>query len=179
MYDSEFLIKEAIENGFSQACVLNNKALVFMPEVRQMCSANRCKQYNTNWSCPPGCGTIEDSAKKAAKYSFGILVQTIGQLEDEFDFETMGETSEKHKKNFAALVEKLKQRYDDVLPMGAGPCDICKKCTYPDAPCRFPDKAITAMEAYGLFVSKVCEMSGIPYNNGKNTVTYTSVYLLK
>jgi predicted metal-binding protein len=178
-YDSAILTREALEEGFSQAGELNVAALVFMPEIREMCSADRCHQYNKNWRCPPGCGSIEDAAKRAAEYSFGILVQTTGRMEDDFDYETIQETGGRHKKNFASLVEKLRGRYADILPMGAGTCTICEKCTYPDAPCRFPDKSISSMEAYGLWVSKVCELSGIPYNYGKSTITYTSCYLLR
>jgi len=179
MYDTELLKKEALEIGFSQAGQLNVDALHFMPEVRAMCNADKCHSYGRNWCCPPGCGTLEESAEKAARFSYGIIVQTIGQMEDDFDYETIMGAGEKHKRNFALLVEKLKERYDDILPMGAGACTLCEKCTYPAAPCRFPDKAIIAMEAYGLWVSKVCELSGIPYNNGKQTITYTSCYLLK
>jgi predicted metal-binding protein len=173
------LVREALETGFSQAGELSMKALIFMPEVREMCSADKCRQYNKNWRCPPGCGSVEEAAQRAAEYSTGVLVQTIGRLEDDFDYDTMSETGEKHKKNFAALVEKLKPRYADILPMGAGTCSICETCTYPDAPCRFPEKSVSSMEAYGLWVSKVCEMSSIPYNNGPLTITYTSCCLFK
>ena len=178
-YDIEMLIKEAIDDGFSQAGELNVAALEFMPEVREMCSVDRCHQYGKNWRCPPGCGSIEEAAQQAAQYSCGVLVQTIGKMEDDFDYETIQSTGGKHKDNFTALVDKIKKRYPDMLPMGAGTCTICETCTYPDAPCRFPDKSISSMEAYGLWVSKVCELSGVPYNNGKQTITYTSCYLLK
>jgi predicted metal-binding protein len=178
-YNTAELAQEALDTGFSQAGELNVSALVFMPEIRQMCNANRCHQYGKNWRCPPGCGSIEEAAEYAAKYSYGILVQTIGNMEDDFDYETIEATSDKHTKNFFALVEKLKARYGDILPMGAGACMLCKTCTYPDAPCRFPDKAISSMEAYGLWVSKVCELSGLPYYYGNQTIAFTSCYLLK
>jgi len=179
VYDTKALVQEALDAGFSQAGELNVKSLVFMPEIREMCSADRCRQYNKNWRCPPGCGSVEEAAERAAQYSYGIIVQTIGYMEDEFDYETIQETGAKHKKHFAELVAELKPRYPDMLPMGAGTCEICEKCTYPDEPCRFPERSISSMEAYGLWVSKVCEISGIPYNNGKHTITYTSCYLLK
>ena len=178
-YDTDTLVSEAIDAGFSQAGELNVKSLVFMPEVRAMCNADRCRQYGKNWRCPPGCGSVEEAAQRASQYSYGIIVQTIGLMEDEFDYDTIKETSEKHKKNFYALVDGLKIRYPDMLPMGAGTCELCEICTYPGAECRFPDRSMSSMEAYGLWVSKVCELSGIPYNNGRNTITYTSCYLLK
>jgi len=178
-YNTDELVNEAKETGFSQAGELNISALVFMPEVRDMCTVDRCHQFGKNWRCPPGCGSIEEAAERAAQYSYGLLVQTIGKMDDDFDYDTIKATSDKHKKNFSDLVRKLKERYSDILPMGAGTCDLCEKCTYPDAPCRFPDRSISSMEAYGLWVSKVCELSGVPYYNGKATITFTSCYLLK
>ena len=178
-YNTQEFINRALDEGFSQAGELNTEALVFMPEVRDMCSADRCRQYNKNWCCPPGCGRIEAAAEKAAKYSYGVLVQTVGNMDDDFDYETIQATSEKHKHSFRSLIDSLRKQYDDILPMGAGTCELCEECTYPDAPCRFPDKAIPSMEAYGLWVSKVCELSGVPYNNGPKTITYTSCFLLR
>lgn len=178
-YDIQSLIEEALAAGFSHAGELNTESLVFMPEIRQMCNAEACPQYDTNWRCPPACGSIEDAAEQAARYSFGVIVQTTGKMEDHFDYEAMTTTGKEHKEHFASLVKDLKTRYDDILPMGAGTCTICEKCSYPDEPCRHPDDAISSMEAYGLWVSKVCELSDIPYNYGELTVTYTSCYLLK
>ena len=73
-YSVEELKKLALEEGFSNAGQLNLKALVFMPEVRQMCSADKCHAYGRNWRCPPACGTLEESAALAAQYSFGMIV---------------------------------------------------------------------------------------------------------
>ena len=178
-YNTQELIQEALDTGFSQAGELNVSALVFMPEVRDMCSADLCKMYGKNWRCPPGCGSIESAAERAAAYSYGILVQTIGRMEDDYDYETIQEAGDRHKDNFALLIKAVKEEFVDVLPMGAGTCTLCESCSYPDAPCRFPEESISSMEAYGLWVSKVCELSGVPYNNGPQTITYTSCYLLK
>ena len=51
-------------------------------------------------------------------------------------------------------------------------CDLCDKCTYPDAPCRFPNRAHGSLEGYGIFVSEIAKIAGINYINGANTVTY-------
>lgn len=178
-YSVEELKELAFKYGFTHAGELNVKALVFMPEVREMCRADRCHAYGKNWHCPPACGSIEEASARAAQYSFGMIVQTVGKMEDEFDFETIQETSKAHSESFIQMMRALKQRYPDILGMGAGTCQRCKSCTYPDAPCRFPDDAYSSMEAYGLWVSKVCELSSIPYNYGKNTLAFTSCYLLR
>ena len=44
-------------------------------------------------------------------------------------------------------------------------------------PCRYPTKRLSSMEAYGLLVSDVCTRSGLAYNYGARTMTYTSCVL--
>lgn len=177
MSDCGTLIKEALEQGFSFACELNVGTLEFMPEVRAMCAADRCQSYGRSWNCPPGCGTVEEAAQRASAFKQGILVQTIGQLEDDFDWEGIEAAHQTHRVNFEAFTAKLRGRFSDLMPMGVGACSICEECTYPDAPCRYPERAVPPMEAYGLFVSKVCTLSGAKYNNGPQTITFTSCYL--
>lgn len=178
-YPIEELKKLALEYGFTHVGELNIKALVFMPEVREMCRADRCHAFGKNWRCPPACGSIEEASARAAQYSFGMILQTVGQMEDDFDLETIQSTGKKHAESFIAIMRELKKKYPDILGMGAGTCQRCKTCTYPDAPCRFPEDSYSSMEAYGLWVSKVCELSGIPYNYGPHTLAYTSCFLLK
>ena len=61
--------------------------------------------------------------------------------------------------------------------LGCEGCDICEKCTYPDAPCRFPEKAIPSIEACGISVVELSKLIGLNYNNGPCTVTYFCMIL--
>ena len=178
-YNIDELISEALEIGFSHAGRLNMDALVFMPEVREMCSADRCHKYGKSWTCPPACGTLEDITQLASTFTSGLIVQTTGELEDEFDAETTMQAAADQGESFKKFYKLIKDRFDGILPMGSGGCSVCGTCTYPGAPCRHPDLAFPSMEAYGLWVSKVCEISEIPYYYGKNTITYTSCFLFK
>lgn len=175
---TEEIISLALDCGFSQAGEINMEKLEFLPEVREMCAADRCRLYGRRWTCPPACGTLEETAAQAARYHRGILVQSTAQLEDEFDVETMQALEKQQKARFSTLVERLRSIWPDCLPMAAGGCSLCETCTYPDAPCRFPEQAIPSMEAYGLFVSRVCEQSGMKYYYGPRTMTYTSCVLI-
>lgn len=166
------------EIGFSHAGELKVEALRFLPEVREMCAADRCHNYGKCWTCPPGCGTLEEISRKAAGYRHGVLVQSAGEMEDDFDVECMMETEQRQKERFAALVERVRAALPGCLPMASGACQICGECTYPNEPCRFPDRAIPSMEAYGLVVSEICQQSGLPYYYGPKTITYTSCILL-
>jgi len=165
--------------GFDRSGRLNMAALEFRPEVRQMCAADRCGGYGKNWGCPPNCPSTEEMNRAVKAYSRGLLVQTVGQLEDDFDYEAMVEAEARHSRSFIHMAACLREQGLEFLPMGAGICRICPKCTCPDAPCRFPQLAYSSMEAYGLWVSDVCEKSGLAYYSGPLTVTYTSCFLFK
>jgi predicted metal-binding protein len=55
----------------------------------------------------------------------------------------------------------------------------CKTCTYPDAPCRFPEKMSASMEALGMVVSDVCKDNKLPYYYGAGTLTFVGCVLLE
>ncbi len=121
---------------------------------------------------------MEECEKRVRRYHRGILVQTVGELEDSMDGEGMIETENAHKEHFFQLEEKLRTYYPQMLPIGSGACTRCTSCTYPDAPCRFPDKTFASMEAYGMLVTQVCQDNGLAYYYGPCTIAYTSCFLL-
>ena len=111
----------------------------FSPELRTLCEMNSCGAYGTNWGCRPGCGEVDELARKAQEYPRGIVYQYVG----------------------------------------AGGCNLCPECTYPDDPCRFPDRKNVSVEACGINVSVLCAKCGLEYIHGPNTVTNTGVVLFK
>lgn len=173
------LMTLAEENGFSHCAYANMAAFAPLAEVRKMCEANRCGKFGSNWACPPGCGTLEQAADAIASFNGGIIVQTTGLLADEFDYDGMQEIARRHKKSFESFARQARILIPDCLPLTAGTCTICAKCTCPDRPCRFPSKRLSSMEAYGLWVSDICLKSGLEYNYGEKTMTYTSCVLYK
>ncbi len=173
----EHLVDEALSFGFSHAAMLDSATLVLRTEVRDMCAANRCHLYGKSWMCPPALGSLEESAKAISGYRRGLIVQTTGELEDDFDYETMRDTGSKQKERIQAFRRVLEARYPNLLAMTCGGCELCDSCTYPDAPCRHPEDALSSMEAFGLVVSDVCRDNGIAYYYGPKTITYTGCYL--
>ncbi len=169
----------AEECGFDISEKLDVSTLDYRQDVRDMCSPSLCPQgYGHSWSCPPVAPALEDLQSRTEGLTQGIIVQTIGQLEDSYDFETIMETTHKHGKAFALLAKKIAEETDgESLPLGAGACPLCSPCTYPDADCRYPERMITSMEASGLLVNDVCTKNGLLYNNGENTITFTSCCL--
>lgn len=172
-------IKLALDLGFEAATELNAESLRAMPEVRAMCASDRCSVFGTRWACPPGCGSLENCRKRMESYATGVLVQTVGKIEDSFDAEGIAEANRIHGKRFRLLTRMVRAAQPDCLPLSAGTCTRCEVCTYPDKPCRFPKKMFSSMEAYGLLVSDVCKESGMPYYRGPGTITFTSCILLE
>ena len=171
------LAELAQRNGFSHFAPLNMHALTPLEAVREMCAADRCGCFGQNWACPPGCGSLEHVSKRLSACKSGVLVQTTGTLADEFDYDGITALMGQHRRRFTDFARQVRLLYPDCLPLSAGPCLICHRCTYPHRPCRFPNKRISSMEAYGLLVSDVCIRSGLQYNYGPNTLTYTSCVL--
>lgn len=175
-YDEIF--DAASEIGFTHAVPMDPKTLELKPEVRQMCKSNTCGEYGKRWSCPPGCGSLELCQEKIASYRCGILVQTVGVLEDELDGEGMMEAERVHKEHFLTLYDLLREQFPRVLALGAGCCTWCKSCTYPHAPCRFPEKQTASMEAYGILVLEACRANSLAYYYGRRMIAYTGCFLL-
>ncbi len=169
----------AAGQGFECMGTCSAKDLVAREEVRSMCAANTCNMYEHSWACPPACGEIADFQKQMNEFDRCLVVQTVAEMEDDFDVETMQEAGDAQKRRVLDLVEAIDAAglSDEVMVLSAGTCTLCKECTYPDAPCRFPAKRLVSMEAAGLVVSEVCNKADIPYNHGPLTMTYSGCVL--
>ena len=178
-YDYEAISKTAKKCGFTHYAPLDVSTLEFLQEIRDMCNSDQCRNYNKSWSCPPACVSLDEMRERVKKYTKGILVQTVGDLEDSLDWDGIMETGARHKENFGKMRTELNKDHSSLLAMGAGECKLCETCTYPDEPCRFPDKMEVSMEASGLFVSKVCTDNDLKYNYGAEKIAFTSCFLME
>ena len=165
--------------GFSASSPVDPSVLEFKQEVRDMCAADKCRSYNKSWSCPPACGSLEEITIQCQPYTRGLVVQTTTQLESSFDFEGISDLGRRHSDSMLKMADTLAEKGLDFLPMGAGSCRRCESCTWPDSPCRFPEKVFPSMEACGLIVSETCTAASLPYYYGQDTMTYVGTFLLK
>ncbi len=158
-----------------QAGFINPKDIPFSEWVVETCAKNQCGMYGKTWQCPPGVGTLKQLKAKCLAFSKAIVFTTCHQLEDSFDIEGMHEGRIKHEKITDQTVKFFKGKSIRVL--SAEGCKLCEKCTYPTAPCRFPEKARSSVEANGISVVDLAKQMGINYKNGNNTIIYFSVIL--
>lgn len=169
-------LEKAKAIGFDAAVPMDPQTLTAREDVRAMCAADKCGAYSKNWTCPPACGTVAQCQEKMRGYKNGILLQTVGRMTKTVDSRCYRETEGWHMQNFYAFAGEIRKVYPNALCLGAGGCRVCGKCAYPDS-CRFPEKAMSSMEGYGLFVTQVCRDAGVPYHYGERTVTYTACVL--
>ncbi len=169
-------IAKALDIGFDTAAPLDIATLKPRADVRDMCSADRCRAFGKNWTCPPHCGTLAECEARIRGYSKGILLQTVGKTEKKIDTKAYRRTEARHLELFHLLSRLVREIHPDALCLGSGGCRICKECAFPH-PCRFPEQACSSMEGYGLFVTQVCRDNGIAYYHGEKTITYTACIL--
>ncbi|WP_461256515.1 DUF2284 domain-containing protein [Treponema sp. R80B11-R83G3] len=169
------LLSAVVTTGVSvhEKAILPVTALTFSPTLLDSCKTNVCGNYNKSWVCPPACESVEEQKKKILSYKSFLVFTTMHALEDSFDYEGMTKGRELH----LLLASELKKILD--IPVyGAGNCPVCKTCAFP-SPCPFPEKKISSVEAAGIDVTSLSKAANIVYNNGKNTVTFFSIALIR
>ncbi len=181
MQDFSFLCEIARQAGFVNAGIIAVEKIPFDPGFRKACEANQCGNYGKCWTCPPDVGEIDDLIRQAKQYRWAVVYQTIGQLEDSYDFEEMMEAGSRHQSNTRTFIEQTSKIWKgDFLHLSAGGCRCCARCAKLDnQPCRFPDQALASLEAYGVAVSELAPKVHMKYVNGVNTVTYFGMCLFQ
>lgn len=153
--------------------------LVFHPEIRAICEGNSCRNYDRSWACPPAVGTLEECRARCLRYARFLLVSRGYPLEDSWDFQGMGQAHRDFQRQMDRLGEAL------AVPEGASPplllsnegCIRCPSCTWPHAPCRFPEKLHPSLEGFGFVVSELAKAAGIPYRMESGVIYFGAVLL--
>lgn len=177
--DFKSLVEAALDLGAYKAAVIPVADVQFDRAFRAMCESNACGNYNMCWMCPPHVGDIDELTRRARGFDWILVYQTVGQLEDSYDFEGMMEAAQTHNllsRELAKCFEALP--FSRKLHLNAGGCHVCPVCAKRTGePCRHPDLAMPSLEVYGINVSELAKASGMQYINGQNTVTYFGALL--
>lgn len=175
------MAEQAKALGAANAAVIPVAQITFDPVFRSYCEANTCGNYGKSWRCPPDEGPIDELIAKAKSFEWAVVYQTIGTLEDSFDFEGMLEAGKHHN----ALARSLNTAWADLpfearMHLGAGGCRMCEVCAKRTGePCRHPQDSMSSLETYGINVSALASTCGMNYINGKDTVTYFGAYFVR
>lgn len=168
------IIEKIISLGAHKAGFVEVADIKFDPAFRKLCESNACGNYNRSWMCPPCMGEMNALIAQAKAYKHALVYQTVDPLEDSYDFEGMMDAG----KRMNDLTQKIRDTLGDEfgehpLRLGAGGCRLCEKCAkITNEPCRYPDKAMSSLETFGVDVSALAALAGMKYINGQDTVTY-------
>jgi len=175
------LITQILSLGAAHAAVIPVSSITFHPEFRMMCESNACGMFGKSWMCPPHVGGAQALIQEAQAYRTAVVYQTIHPLEDSFDIEGMLEAGKQQNLLARAIQRQMRAVFDkQFLHLGAGGCRLCQTCALASRqPCRFPDEALSSLEAYCIDVSQLAQSAGMNYLNGANTVTYFGLLLLE
>lgn len=173
------LIALAKSIGFTNAEWVDASQIVCDRRFREQCAANACGVYGKCWMCPPDIGDIDELISQVKSYKRGLLYQSIFTLEDSFDFEGMQEGGREQSRRSRLLDDALRSEgYEGYLHLSKGGCGVCSPCAkVKGEPCRFPDRALSSLEGYGINVSATVKSTSMKYINGVNTVTYFGIVL--
>ncbi len=174
---SALALREVYRAGFQDAGVLKTGDLRFHSEVRAICQENRCRGYGGSWACPPAVGTPEECRARVKSFDKLLLFSKAYLLADSMDLAAVGDAMGDFKARALALGKALRPRLPRLLILSNEGCGRCQACTWPEAPCRFPEELQPSVEGFGFLVSELAQQAGIPYLNGKNTVTFFGAVL--
>jgi len=176
MENHDNYIRAASALGFTHAVSIADFALKCEAEIRAYCNAEQCRNYASTWVCPPGCGTVEECQSHASNYRAGIVLQTVGDIPPIGKETTLRGLQKKHNANVLKLADMARSEGIDVLPLTTGGCPVCKSCTFPNEPCRDPERRMHSLSAYGINVGNLCKTAELEYSF-RNDKVYFTAYL--
>ena len=159
----EEMLNLAKEAGFD-AAVIPADDVPCNASFRPYCAENLCGQYDSNYSCPPTCGTPEDMEDKIKAGEIALVLKTEWPIKDYKDVKAILHGKRSHNEAELQLFEKLKAAGYEGFCIGASCCDLCNPCKGKlGEPCTFPDKQFSCMSAYCIDVSKLAELTGLRF----------------
>lgn len=176
--DCHVLIKTALDCGADKAELIDSSKLVCSDSFRAYCEENVCGFFGKCWSCPPDIGEIEALTAQLKDYDHIVIYQIISPIKDNYDTDGINAAGEKLSEVSQKLQLYLRTSFNKPFLHLGGSCHLCPECTkVSNEPCRYPDKMLPSLSAYGIDVCKTCEGTSLMYVNGENTITYFGMIL--
>lgn len=152
--------------------------LTFSPRIRYVCQ-NECPMYGKSWACPPAVGSVEECRDRCLQYPNGLLLSTVQEVSTITDIEAALMTRAPHEAVTRQAVAMVRAQGAEVYVLSTEACAHCAQCTYPDAPCRHPDRMYPCVESHGIVVTALAERYGIEFLAGETLVTWFSLILFR
>ena len=157
------LIQMAEGNGF-RAASISAKDIPVDGSFRKFCEDNLCGKYNANYSCPPGCGTVEEVHLRLHSADTALVLQSIHEIGGYENKEAILKSKKNLNLMILRMTEDLRQNGADCFCLGYGGCPLCDPCKQVEGEtCAFPEKRISCMSAYCIDVAKLAGRCGLEF----------------
>lgn len=174
----ETLKAQLAELPIAQYEFFHTDELEFSQRIRMVCE-RECPRYGTSWACPPAVGTVEACKARCLSYPEGLLITSLSEVEDITNLEQTLAARSEHEELTHQVFALLRAQGVEVMGLSTESCAICAECTYPNAPCRNPERMYPCVESQGIIVSALAERYGTTYLYGGNVVTWFSLLLFR
>ena len=161
-----------------QYAFIRTADLEFSERVRWICRTE-CPMYDTTWACPPAVGTPEECRSRVMAFVEGLLIATITEVSDIADIRQTLDTRAPHEQITREVLQLVRQQAVDTLTLSTEACAHCRRCSWPDAPCRHPERMFPCLESHCILVTNLAERYGIDFMAGGNLVTWFSLILYR
>ena len=161
-----------------QYAFIDTKDLPFSDRVRAVCQAH-CPMYDTTWACPPAVGTPVECRERILRYDEGLLLATVSEVEDAADMRAAMAARAPHIEITRQALSLVQAQADETLTLSAEACASCERCTWPDAPCRYPERMFPCLESHCIVVPDLAQRYGFEYLAGQNLITWFSLILYR
>jgi len=138
------------EYGLLNITGFETEKIVIAEWVNMKCRYG-CKQYNTNWCCPPATPGPREARNIISEYSTALLFEG-----DQCHPDFYNENSRKRMKQLRGWKSLISlervlflEGYHKVFSLIGERCALCKECAYPDN-CRFPQEKRPMVESFSI-----------------------------
>ena len=157
------LINLAEQAGY-RAAVIPVKDIPVDGSFRKFCEDNLCGRYNANYSCPPGCGTVEQVHHKLFSGDRALVLQSIHEIGSYENKEAILISKKDLNFTIMQMTDLLREEGMNCFCLGYGGCPLCDPCKQvAGEPCVFPEKRISCMSAYCIDVGRLAEKCGLEF----------------
>lgn len=176
--DRKRLEAQLAELPIYQYAFIRTADLTFSERVRYVCQTE-CPMYGATWACPPAVGTPEECRERVLRFEEGLVIATVAEVSDLANIRETLDTREPHEAITRRVTALVGEQADETLTLSTEACACCERCTYPVAPCRFPERMFPCVESHCILVTDLAERYGLDYAAEGNVVTWFSLILYR
>ncbi|MDR3602604.1 MAG: DUF2284 domain-containing protein [Desulfosporosinus sp.] len=173
----KIIFREKESLNIQEYAFIKSSQIVFSDEVRMLCEKNACGMYGTSWACPPAVGSVERCREICSGFENAFLFTSLTHLTNMYNVKGWLEARIIHEEITDRVTQVFHAEFRNILTLSTEGCTVCKTCTYPAKPCRFPERMYPATEGFGILVTQLAQICNVKYNNGPNSLTYFSMIL--